>query len=145
MPRLLVMLVLVTPLIGLPASAGIPIDGGCVLGESQAAHGLSTADAQERIKQYARLYVQSYRSYNRQKSDTRRQANDYMELDGWTQNEIIGFTRLQRELLYISVGGDVAVGKIDTDELPGYVVAIDRKIQEIEVELGCVISPGEVQ
>jgi hypothetical protein len=143
MARLFFILLLFAALSGIPAGADIPVDGGCALGESQLAHGLSAADSETRIKQYARLYVQSYRSYNRQKSDTRRQANDYMELDAWTQNEIIGFTRLQRELLYISVGGELAVGKIDSSELPGYVAAIDQKIREIEVELGCQLLPGE--
>lgn len=128
---------------GVAAGADIPVKGGCVLGESQLAHGLSAKEAQSRIIQYARLYVQSYASYNREKSDARRRASDYLELDGWTQADIIGFTRRQRELLYISVGGELAVGKLDSSELPGYVAAIDQKIQDIEVELGCQVLPVE--
>jgi len=123
-----------------PARAGgaeIPIKGGCALGESQLAHGLAPADAQARIIQYARLYVQSYASYNRQQRDARRNASEYLELKSWTQEDIIAFTRQQRELLYISIGGELATSKIDTNELPGYVAAIDQRIQDIEIELGC--------
>lgn len=128
---------------GFAAGADIPIEGGCVLGESQLAHGLPAGEAQVRIVSYARLYVQSYASYNREKSDARRKASDYLELKEWTQADIVGFTRRQRELLYISVGGELATGKIDASELPGYIAAIDQKIQDIEVELGCQILPAE--
>lgn len=128
---------------GFAAGADIPIEGGCVLGESQLAHGLPAGEAQARIVSYARLYVQSYASYNREKSDARRKASDYLELKEWTQADIVGFTRRQRELLYISVGGELATGKIDASELPGYIAAIDQKIQDIEVELGCQILPAE--
>jgi hypothetical protein len=124
-------------------AADIPIKGGCVLGESQIAHGLSEADAQQAMIKYARLYVQNYKSYVDQKRDVRRSASDFLELKGWTQQDIIGFTRQQRELLYISVAGELAVGKVSTDELPGYVAAIDDKIREIEVELGCDMMPVE--
>lgn len=127
----------------LAAGADIPIKGGCVLGESQLAHGMSGTDAQARIIQYARRYVQSYASYNDQKRDIRRKASDYLELKAWTQKDIIGFTRQQRELLYISVAGELATGKIDMSELSGYVAAIDQKINDIEVELGCDVMPGE--
>lgn len=126
---------------GSAAAADIPIRGGCVLGESQLAHGLSAADAEARIIQYARQYVQSFASYNNQKRDARRKASDYLELKAWTQDDVTGFTRQQRELLYISVAGELATGKIDTSELPGYVAAIDAKIREIEVELGCGVLP----
>jgi len=128
---------------GFAAGADIPVEGGCVLGESQLAHGLPAGEAQARIVSYARLYVQSYASYNREKSDARRKASDYLELKEWTQADIVGFTRRQRELLYISVGGELATGKIDASELPGYIAAIDQKIQDIEVELGCQILPAE--
>ena len=119
------------------AGADVPIKDDCVLGQSQLIHGLSPADAEARIKQYARLYVENYSSYKRGERDTRRQMNGYLGLDVWTQDDIVGFTRQQRELLFISIAGELAVGKIDTSELPGYVVAIERKIHEIEVELGC--------
>ena len=125
------------------AGAEIPIKGGCVIGESRVAHGLPPDQAQQRIIQYARRFVQSYASYNDQKLATRRKASDYLELKAWTQDDIIGFTRQQRELLYISVGGELATGKIDTSDLPGYVAAIDQKIDEIEIELGCDVVPGE--
>jgi hypothetical protein len=124
-------------------AADIPIKGGCVLGESQLAHGVSSDEAQQTMITYARLYVQNYKSYIDQKRDVRRKASDFMELKGWTQHDIIGFTRQQRELLYISVAGELAVGKVSVDELPGYVTAIDDKIREIEEELGCDVMPGE--
>ena len=117
--------------------AEIPIKGGCVLGQSQAVHGLSPADAEAHIREYARLYVKSYSSYKREERDVRRKTSDYLELEGWTQADVVGFTHEQRELLYISVASELAVGKIDSSELPGYVVAIEGKIDEIEVELGC--------
>ena len=141
MLRSLLFLFPLTLLLALPAGADIPIKDGCTQGASQLAHGLSATAAEARIREYARLYVGSYSSYNRQKSDIRRKTNRYLELDEWTQSDIIGFTGQQRELLYISVAGELAVGRIDTSELPGYVVAIDRKIHDIEVELGCNISP----
>ena len=128
----------------LPAAsfgADIPIKGDCVVGESQVAHGLPDAEAQARIIQYARQYVQSYASYNNQKRSARRKASDYLELKAWTQEDIVGFTRRQRELLYISVAGELATGRIDTSALPGYVAAIDQKIQDIEIELGCDLLP----
>ncbi|NND37843.1 MAG: hypothetical protein HKN81_11995 [Gammaproteobacteria bacterium] len=126
---------------GLALAAEIPIKGGCVVGESQVVHGLPAAEAQARIIQYARQYVQSYASYNNQKRSARRKASDYLELKAWTQEDIVGFTRRQRELLYISVAGELATGRIDTSALPGYVAAIDQKIQDIEIELGCEVLP----
>ncbi len=132
-------------LTGLAGAADIPIEGGCVLGESQLAHGLSPAQAEARIIQYARRYVQSIASYNRAKTDTRRGASEYLELKAWTQSDIIGFTRLQRELLYIRVAGELATSRIDTSDLPGYVAAIDQQIQDIEIELGCDMLPPEVE
>ena len=126
---------------GLCFAADIPIKGGCIVGESQAAHGLPAADAQARIIEYARQYVQSYSAYNGEKRNARRKASEYLELKAWTQDDIVGFTRRQRELLYISVAGELATGRIDTSALPGYVAAIDEKIQEIELELGCDVLP----
>lgn len=143
MLRLPLILLVFGALTGLASAADIPLKGGCVLGESQLAHGLSANDARARIIQYARLYVQSYASFNREKSDARRRAGNYLELKAWTQNDVIGFTREQRELLYISVGGELAGGKIDATELPGYIAAIDQKVQDIEIELGCQILPAE--
>ncbi|MFW2403175.1 MAG: hypothetical protein ACN4GT_00325, partial [Gammaproteobacteria bacterium] len=117
---------------GLTFGADIPIKGGCIVGESQAVHGLPPAEAQAQIIKYARQYVQSYASYNNQKRAARRKASDYLELKAWTQQDILGFTRRQRELLYISVAGELATGRIVTTALPGYVAAIDQKIQDIE-------------
>lgn len=133
----------VLALSGSAGAADIPIKGGCVLGESQLAHGLSAADAQARIIQYARDYVQNYSSYSNNKIETRRQTADYLERKKWTQDDVVGFTRKQRELLYISVAGELATGKIDTSELPGFVAAIDQKIRDIEAELGCDVMPAE--
>jgi len=119
------------------AVAQIPIKGGCTVGASQQAHGISAAEAQERIKNYARRYVESYSTYKRYERDSRRKAYSYMELDHWTQDEVIGFTRDQRELLYISVGSELAQGMIDGSEIPGYVNAVEKKVFELEMELGC--------
>ena len=126
---------------GQAGAAEIQIKGGCVLGRSQSAHGLSAANAETRIRQYARRYVESFSSFNREKRDIRRRANAYMELDKWTQDDVVGFTLEQRRLLLISISAELAVGKIDSSELPGYIIAIDRKIDEIEVELGCESAP----
>jgi len=141
----LLIALLITVFPGAVGAANIPIEGGCVLGESRLAHGISPAQAEERIIQYARRYVQSIASYNRTKTDTRRRASQYLELKAWTQSDIIGFTRLQRELLYIRVAGELANGRIDTSDLPGYIAAIDQQIQDIEIELGCDMLPPEAE
>jgi hypothetical protein len=140
-----VIALLIAALPGLVGAANIPIEGGCVLGESQVAHGISPAQAEARIIQHARRYVQSIGSYNRAKVETRRRASAYLELKAWTQSDIIGFTRLQRELLYIRVAGELATSRIDTSDLPGYVAAIDQQIQDIEIELGCDMLPPEIE
>jgi hypothetical protein len=140
-----VIALLIVALPGLVGAANIPIEGGCVLGESQVAHGISPAQAEARIIQHARRYVQSIGSYNRAKVETRRRASAYLELKAWTQSDIIGFTRLQRDLLYIRVAGELATSRIDTSELPGYVAAIDQQIQDIEIELGCAMLPPETE
>ena len=80
------MLALLLP--GLAFAADIPIKGDCAVGKSQAAHGLTAADAQARIIQYARQYVQNYSSYNNEKRDARRRASDYLELKAWTMNHL---------------------------------------------------------
>ena len=100
---------------------------------------ISAADAEGRIRSYARRYIESYSGYKRHERDIRRKAYSYMELKGWTQEDVIGFTREQRELLYIAIGGELAQGKIDADVLPGYANAIERKMFELEAELGCLM------
>jgi hypothetical protein len=50
---------------------------------------------------------------------------------------VLGFTFEQRELLYISVGGELGLGRIDVDDLPGYVQSIERKVYDLEIEMGC--------
>jgi len=123
------------------AGAQIPIKGGCVVGESQLAHALPAAVAEQHIKNYARLYAENYSGYKRKERTVRSKARSYMELDGWTQEDVIGFTADQRELLYISVGGELAMGKVDASQLPGFAAAIERKVYELEVQLGCEMPP----
>jgi hypothetical protein len=60
-----------------------------------------------------------------------------MEIKEWTQADVLGFTFDQRELLYISVGGELGLGRIDVTDLPGYVQSIERKIYDLEIEMGC--------
>jgi len=132
--KLLIVLILVSTI---SSAADIPIKGGCELGRSEAEHGLSLAEAEARIKQYAQLYVESYATFKGEERRRFSQSRSYMEQKKWSQDDVIGFTREQRELLYISVGGELGLGKIDVKDLPGYVNAIDRKIVDIEIELGC--------
>ena len=124
-------------LLATSASANPPVKGGCMLGESQAAHGLTVAEAEARIKRYARLYLENYTSYKNQQRVQQKKAYSYLELDRWTQDDVIGFTREQREFMYITVGADLAAGTVHTSQLAGYAVAIDQKIFDIEVELDC--------
>ena len=131
---------MVATLVTIASAADIPIKGGCIIGESQVAHGMAPAEAQQRIIDYAREYVQNYSAYSNNKIETRRQTADFLERKKWTQEDVVGFTRKQRELLYISIAGELATGKIDRGDLPAYVEAIDRKIREIEVDLGCVLE-----
>ena len=121
----------------IPVFANPPVEGGCVLGESQIAHGLSSEEAQARIRKYARLYVQNYASYKIQERAQGQKAYKYMELEEWTQEEVVGFTREQREFMYISVGAELATGRVNASQLPGYAAAIERKLFDIEVELDC--------
>lgn len=125
------------------ASANPPVKGGCMLGGSQAAHGLSVAEAEARIKRYARLYLDNYTSYKNQQRVQQKKAYSYLELDRWTQDDVIGFTREQREFMYISIGAELAAGKVHTSQLAGYAAAIDQKIFDIEVELDCDVLPGD--
>ena len=72
----------------------------------------------------------------------RADINELLELKQWTQADIIEFTALQRKLLFLSVGSQLATGRTTTDELPGYATKIREKITDIEIELGCEF-PGE--
>jgi hypothetical protein len=120
-------------------AADIPIKDGCVVGMSQANIGLSAATAERRIRDYANLYNRDYSNYKGQERKARSTAYSYMELKSWTQEEVLGFIFQQRELLYISVGGELALGRIDTTVLPGYVAAIEQKVTDLEIELGCTL------
>jgi hypothetical protein len=121
------------------AAAEIPIKDGCMIGMSQATYGLDATVAERRIRDYANLYNGDYSNYKNQERRARSKAYAYMELKSWTQEEVLGFILQQRELLYISVGGELALGKINVAELPGYVAAIERKVYDLEVELGCTM------
>jgi hypothetical protein len=123
------------------AFANPPVEGGCMLGESQIAHGISAEEAEARIRKYARMYVQNYASYKSYERTQGQKAYKYMELDEWTQKEVVGFTREQREFMYMSVGGELATGRVNANQLPGYADAIERKLFDIEVELGCDMMP----
>ena len=120
-------------------AADIPIKDGCVVGMSLTTHGLSAAAAERRIRDYANLYNRDYSNYKGQERKARSTAYSYMELKSWTQEEVLGFIFQQRELLYISVGGELAHGRIDTTALPGYVAAIEQKVTDLEIELGCTM------
>jgi hypothetical protein len=124
-------------LFAVAAYANPPVEGGCVLGESQITHGISAEEAEARIRKYARMYVQNYASYKSYERTQGQKAYKYMELDEWTQKEVVGFTREQREFMYMSVGGELATGRVNASQLPGYAAAIERKLFDIEVELGC--------
>ena len=120
-----------------------PIKGGCLLGESQREHGLPPQNAEAVIRSYARMYVRDYTGYRREERERRSAAYVYLEKKKWTQEEVIGYTREQREYMYISIGGELAAGRIEADQIPGYVRAVDRQILDMEIELGCEALPDE--
>jgi hypothetical protein len=120
-----------------------PVKGGCLLGESQRAHGLSQADAIERMKSYARLYVKDYGSFRRAERRSKTSAYEYLKLKKWKQAEVIGFTGEQRKFMYITVGGELAAGRATVEQLPGYAASIDQQIFNLELELGCEAIPEE--
>jgi hypothetical protein len=123
--------------LSLPAGAQIVLQEGCVAGDSQLTHGIAPAAAEERIKNYARLYTRDYSAFKDMERKARRKAYKFMEIKEWTQADVLGFTFDQRELLYISVGGELGLGRIDVTDLPGYVQSIERKIYDLEIEMGC--------
>ena len=119
------------------------VRGGCTVGESAVAHGRPDADAVTDIRRQAQLYVTNFQKFRKSEFALREAINELLELEQWTQADIIAFTKEQRELLYLSVGRQLATGRITTDELPEYARTIRQRITDIEVELGCDVLPGE--
>ncbi len=117
------------------------VRGGCVVGESAITHGRSDPEAIKEIQGHAQLYVKNFQKFRKSESGIRTDINKLLELDQWTQADIIEFTKHQTELLYLSVGKQLATGRIMVDELAGYVNTIRQKITDIEVELGCTVLP----
>ena len=118
------------------------IKGGCVIGASDAAHGRSDPEAIADMQRYAQLYVSSFQKYRKTERTVRLGINELLELEQWTQADIIVFTKRQRELLYLSVGMRLATGRTTADELPNYASTIRNRITDIEVELGCDMPAG---
>ena len=127
----------------LPAAHGNEhIKGTCVIGESAMTHGRSDSQAVADIRSYAQMYVSNFQKYRNSERSVRAAINELLELEQWTQADIVVFTKQQRSLLYLSVGKQLATGRITADELPGYARTIRERITDIEVELGCDILPG---
>lgn len=118
------------------------IRGGCVIGESAIAHGRTDPEAVTDIRRYAQLYAGNFQKFRKTERGIRAAINKLLELEQWTQADIISFTKQQRELLYLSIGSQLATGRITVDELPGYAGSIRQKITDIEIELGCDVLPG---
>ena len=118
------------------------IKGGCTIGASDAAHGRSDPQAAMDMQRYANLYVSSFQKYRKTERTVRLGINKLLELEQWTQTDIVAFTKQQRELLYLSVGMRLATGRTTADELPGYASTIRNRITDIEVELGCDMPAG---
>ena len=118
------------------------ISGGCVIGESAVAHGRTDPEAVTDIRRYAQLYTVNFQKFRKTERGIRAAINELLELEQWTQADIISFTKQQRELLYLSIGSQLATGRITVDELPGYAGSIRQKITDIEIELGCDVLPG---
>lgn len=133
--------VLVNEIMAKENTAKENIIGGCSIGESALAHGRSDPQAVADIQQYARMYVGNFQKYRNTERRVRAQINELLELEQWTQADIITFTRRQRELLYMSVGKQLATGRITDDELPAFARTIRQRIADIEVELGCDLWP----
>lgn len=128
----------------LPAAfADERIKGGCTIGESALAHGRSDAAAVTDMRRYAQLYVKNFQKFRKTERSVRAEINDLLDLEQWTQADIIAFTRQQRELLYLSIGGQLATGRLTSDELAEYARTIRQKITDIEIELGCDILPDD--
>jgi len=117
------------------------IDGDCIVGESAIAHGRPDPQAVADIQSYAQLYVSNFQKYRKTERNVREQINALLKLEQWTQDDIVSFTKQQRELLYLSVGKQLATGRITADELPAYASTIRQRITDIEVELDCDLLP----
>jgi hypothetical protein len=128
-----VWLVMVMP----PALADERIKGGCVIGESAMVHGRSDPQAVADMRSYAQMYVGNFQKFRNSERSVRAAINELLGLEQWTQADIVAFTKQQRGLLYMSVGKQLATGRITADELPGYARTIRERITDIEVELGC--------
>jgi hypothetical protein len=89
------------------------------------------------------LYVGNFQKFRKTERSVRAEINDLLDLEQWTQADIIAFTRQQRELLYLSIGGQLATGRLTSDELAEYARTIRQKITDIEIELGCDILPDD--
>jgi len=118
------------------------IKGGCILGESEFAHGRTDSQVVVDIRRYAKMYVDNFQKYRNIERIIREGINALLELDQWTQADIVEFTKQQRELLYLSVGKQLATGRVTADVLPAYARTIRKKISDIEVELGCEVLPS---
>jgi len=118
------------------------IKGGCVVGESAIVHGRSDAEAVTDMRRYAQLYVSSFQKYRKTERSVRAGINELLELEQWTQANIVAFTKYQRELLYLSIGMQLATGRVTADELPEFARTIRQKITDIELELNCDIVSG---
>jgi hypothetical protein len=127
---------------GAAVAAEIPIKGGCVIGHGRTPGGPGADDAIKTMQSYAALYRNSYRTYKGEERRARRAMSDLLELKHWTQSEVIQFGIHQRELLYIGVAADLAIGRVSASELPAYAASIERKIIEIETELRCELLPA---
>lgn len=127
----------------MPASyADGHIRGGCVIGESAIAHSRTNPEAVMDIRRYAQLYVSNFQKFRKTERGLRSKINELLALEQWAQADVIAFTKQQRELLYLSVGSQLATGRITADELPEYAALIRQKIADIEIELGCDVLPG---
>ncbi len=141
--RTLATLLFVWLVMAMPAAfADERIKGRCIVGESAIAHGRSNAQAVEDMRGFARLYVSNFQKYRKAERGVRAAINELLELEQWTQTDIIAFTKQQRELLYLSVGSQLANGRVMADELPEIARTIRQKITDIELELGCDLLPG---
>jgi len=127
---------------GAAVAAEIPVKGGCVIGHGRTPGSPGADDAIKTMRSYAALYRNSYRTYKGEERRVRRAMSDLLELKHWTQSEVLQFGIHQRELLYIGVAADLAIGRVSDSELPAYAASIERKIIEIETELGCELLPA---
>jgi hypothetical protein len=124
------------------ALANERIEGGCIIGESAMAHGRTIPQAVADMEKNAQLYARSFQQFRNSERRVRKQINELLVLELWTQADIITFTKRQRELLYLSVGKQLATGRITADELPEYARTIRQRITDIEIELGCDLLPN---